>query len=94
MLFQGNYYPICGHQFWNGNFGAQTICQTLGFGDGEVIRTGKTYDVDALPVGECKSGEALDACTGGGNDFGNFDEGNGRCKQGNEVGVEVVCTGA
>ena len=93
VLFEGNYYPICGRYFWDNNIGAQTVCQALGFGDGYDIRTDNTYDVDAMPVGACNSGEPLNDCTGGGNAFGDFEYNDGWCKQGNEIGVEVVCTG-
>ena len=71
----------------------KSVCKALGFNDGQHTQTRKTYNVDAMPVGKCKSGEPLDECTDGGNGFSNLDHNGGYCKQGNEIGVEVVCTG-
>ena len=91
VLFQGNYYPICGHYFWDNDFGAQTVCEALGFKHGQVRVTGTSYNKDAMPVGKCNSGESLDKCTAGGNAFGNLDTNNGWCNKGQEIGVEVAC---
>ena len=95
VLFGGKYYPICGHYFWDNDFGAGSVCKSLGFTDRSDIhatsKTGDVYDTDAMPVGGCKDGEDLTKCTGGDNAWGNFDFRGGRCKRGNSVGVKVTC---
>ena len=91
VLFEGKYYPICGHWFWNNTNGAKTFCNLLGFKNGIKANTNVAYSVDAMPVGQCKSGEALTKCTAGGNAWGNFDVSDGWCKKGTNIGVTVTC---
>ena len=91
VLFEGKYHPICGHYFWNDNVGATAVCNLLGFNNGKMTQTKAKYDVDAMPVGQCKAGEELTKCTGGGNAWGNFGYDNGWCKKGYEIGVTVTC---
>ena len=96
VLYGGKYYPICGHYFWDNDNGATTVCKALGFISGARIRTDTVYEADAMPVGECKSGEALNRCTGGGNAWGDFGFEGGKCKKynkGSPVGVQVICKG-
>ena len=95
VLFEGKYYPICGHHFWDNDFGAGSVCKSLGFTGGNDIhatsKTGAVYNTDAMPVGGCKEGEDLTKCTGGDNAWGNFDFKDGKCKKGKSVGVKVTC---
>ena len=94
VLYEGNYYPICGHNFWDNKNGATTVCKALGFTSGKVQQTKATYTLDAMPVGQCKAGEPLDKCTRAGNAWGDFCWRNGQqCKAGYRVGVTVTCTG-
>ena len=92
VLFKGKYYPICGHYFWDTNHGATTFCKLLGFPKGESTKTEIKYNVDAMPVGKCKSGEELTKCTDGGNAWGDFAQPAGTCKKGNGAGVTVTCS--
>ena len=48
-----NGQPICGHWFWDNNYGATEFCQRIGLGDGIVIKTKHTYNEDAMFIGEC-----------------------------------------
>ena len=91
VLFEGKYYPICGHYFWDNKDGATAFCKLLGFKNGKMAITKAKYNVDAMPVGICKAGEELTKCTGGGNAWGNFAYNDGGCKKGQEVGVTVTC---
>ena len=91
VLYQGKYYPICGHYFWDNDNGATIVCKLLGFESGSYKSTRVKYDVDSMPVGDCKPGEELIKCTGGGNAWGNFDYRDGWCKKGTKVGVKVTC---
>ena len=93
VLFEGNYYPICGHYFWDNDFGAETVCKALGFDGGAKTNTAAKFEEHAMPVGACNQGEELDKCTAGANQWGNFDDRSGWCNAGNTIGVEVTCTG-
>merc|ERR1711962_1481829 len=55
----------------------------------QMIRTNMTYNSYAMPVGQCRSGEAIDKCTGGGNRWGYLFSWD--CRPGRPIGVEVVC---
>ena len=66
VLFEGEYYPICGHKFWDNDDGATTLCKHVGFQKGTSQKIKNEYNVDSMPVGRCKPGEELMKCTGGG----------------------------
>ena len=95
MLYYGKYYPICGHYFWDG-VGAKTVCKELGLSGGKFTNPQQAYDMDAMPVGNCKDGEPLYKCTAGGNGWGDFDFGmHGQakwCRKGNKVKVLITCS--
>jgi hypothetical protein len=101
VYFDGSYHPVCALGFSDNNEGATTLCQSLGLpilqyeGDavthGTVQRTNMPYEVDAMPVGTCLAGEALDSCTAGDNAFGNFAYEDGSCGTGAPVGLEISC---
>jgi hypothetical protein len=86
-----SFYPICGHYFWDNNDGATTACIALGFDYGVSVKTMATYSTDAMPVGQCLAGEALDMCSAGGNAFENLSHSDGWCRSGNSIGVEITC---
>jgi len=97
----GDYYPFCGHYFWDNNHGATAVCKALGFSGGERKKTRSVYDRDAMPVGRCNAGQAVDQCTARNNAWGDLDyrsdykssSNSGYCKKGNKVGVQVRCSG-
>ena len=91
VLFEGKYHPICGHWFWNNHKGATAFCNLLRFKNGKMTKTHAKYNVDAMPVGQCKTGEVLTKCTAGGNAWGNFADSNGWCQKGENIGVTVTC---
>merc|ERR1712153_64657 len=94
VMFNGNWYPICGHYFWDNNDGATTVCQGLGYGgfsSGTRQHVRDTYSADSMPVGECSAGQALTSCSQGGNDWGNLEYNGGWCKAGTQIGVTVTC---
>ena len=91
ILYQDKYYPICGHYFWDNDNGATTVCKLLGFASGKRAKSLVAFDVDSMPVGDCKPGQQLTQCTGGGNAWGKFDDRGGWCKKGKKVGVTVTC---
>ena len=87
-----SWHPICGHRFWDNDKGATTACVEFGFNSGVVVRTDAIYDSDAVLVGICNEGEALDSC------FIDPDwptihlSGTSlSCTAGNAVGVDITC---
>jgi hypothetical protein len=77
IMYNGSWYPICGHWFWDDNNGATTVCQGLGFSSGLVSsgygeRAHTSQPKAAMPVGRCNAGEALTSCSNGGNYWGDF----------------------
>jgi len=58
-----------------------------------VVHTEAIFSTNAMPVGRCNEGEALDSCTGGGNGFENSDwkADSSDCTAGNAVGVDIWC---
>merc|ERR1712086_847428 len=94
VMSNGNWYPICGHYFWDNNDGATTVCQGLGYGgfsSGTRQHVRDTYSADSMPVGECSAGQALTSCNHGGNGWGNLEYNGGWCKTGTQIGVTVTC---
>merc|ERR1712051_858503 len=63
----------------------------LGFKKGSYKSIRNTYNVDSMPIGECKAGQPLTKCTGGGNAWGNLNYRGGWCKKGQNIGVTVTC---
>ena len=93
IKYEQDWYPICGHYFWNNNHGASTFCKKLGFLSGSQVRTEEKYGKDAMPVGGCSPAQSLTQCTGGGNAWGNLGYNNKQCGAGKSIGVKIVCTG-
>ena len=89
VSYKGNWYPICGHYFWDNDHGASTLCKQLGFNSGKQSKTRAKFSVDAMPVGKCGASQRLNKCSLGGNAWGNFSCGNGWCKKGTSIGVTV-----
>ena len=68
VYFGGTWYPICGHYFWDNDFGASGFCRQLGFEAGSKKATRIKFGYDAMPVGRCEAAhEPMSRCTGGGN---------------------------
>ena len=98
FFWNGMFSPICGHWFWDNEYGAQSFCQTLGYTNGSIISGGKysepgdKYTVDAITIGKCYAGEELETCSGGCNDKA---VGNGcaECATGESVKMIINCEG-
>ena len=94
IFYDGQWYPICGHYFWDGNTNAATtLCKQLGFASGTPTKTETKNSKNAMPVGRCNANEPLTACKGGGNAWGNLNYRGTYCHKGQAVGVTVKCTG-
>ena len=90
FLKGGIWSPICGHYFWDKNSdGAKAFCQELGYVSGYLEIAYSSYNIDAIEIGFCNSGEAIDSCTGG----SNYYENTARCQTGKYVAITISCTG-
>ena len=90
----GSWLPICGHWFWDTNYGATLFCQKLDpkFSSGTVIkRTDKQLEKDAVRVGMCQNNDQWLQCTGGCNDLG-IGDGCAKCSAGNWASIEIKCS--
>jgi hypothetical protein len=92
FFWNGQWSPICGHYFWNNQFGATSFCKKLGYTKADQHRTNKNYDEDAIRIGQCNKGQSLEECTGGCNDKG-LGNGCASCSTGNEVALTITCEG-
>ena len=92
-FLDGEWYPICGHYFWNNNHGATALCQKLGYTSGTVQKTRTAYAKNAVKVGACRAGEAIDSCSAGCNERNANSGGCANCQAGQGVGVTVTCSG-
>ena len=83
----GKFSPICGHWFWDDQYGADAFCQALGFTGGTLRKDEGKYQQDAVMIGMCNSFDAIDRCTGGFNSYA-FPS---NCRVGNNVKLLVAC---
>jgi len=93
IKYAKDWYPICGHYFWDTNDGASAFCRRLGFQKGSRVHTREKYSKDAMPVGKCSYGQRLTQCSRGGNAWGNLGYRNRWCGTGKSIGVKIVCSG-
>ena len=62
----------------------------MGYPSGKQNR-GRKYSKDAIDVGKCINGDALDRCTGGGNGY--KVAGDNSCSAGKDVKITISCQG-
>ena len=98
IRFNDKWSPICGHYFWDNNYGATLFCQKLNstYTFGSVKNTGIPLASDGIRVGECTSQDnTLSSCTGGCNDLqvgGQCsNDPNGKCSIGQGPTIEIEC---
>ena len=97
MIFaEGHFHPICGHGFWNGEFGFNTFCKLLGFQTGSLIEKLNATD-DSMRVGQCAEADSnLTECnTGVCNDMNLGGACNShpsaKCVKGAEAAIRMKC---
>ena len=90
IFWNGVLSPICGHYFWDNQYGATKFCQKLGYDSGQQQRSGNSYATDAFQVGRCNENDDWLSCNGGGNHYSAEE---GWCAAGNNVGLIVTCQG-
>ena len=104
ISWNGTWSPICGHYFWDNNFGATIFCQKLGYKKGAVFgktkyqrNAGESYTEDAFRLGKCLVRNDLTRCRGGCNDYklgGRcYENEDATCYKGTPAKVTVECTG-
>ena len=107
VFWNSQWYPICGHYFWDSNVGASLICQKFGYQSGRVFRKPEEkYSVDSFKIGRCNPGDKWENCTGACNDYriggycGNenkFDVSNGndgaKCMANHGPKITIECLG-
>ena len=98
VFLNGTWSPICGHHFWDTDFGAQLFCQELTsnpFSNGSVIRrTDKPLEKDAIRIGKCLSNDQWLLCSGGCNDLGTGQGCNDHdnCGANHPASIEINCS--
>ena len=83
--------PICGHYFWNNNFGATAFCKELGYPSGSWEHTNNELDEDSIQVGQCSDGEELMACTAGYNEYSITNDCKRDSENGKKAGIRITC---
>ena len=88
--------PLCGHYFWDNQYGAEKFCQKLGYPSG--MHSGKpmqkSYPVDSFSLGTCLPEDKWPCCTGGENYFNVGTPAlNGTCEKSNDQAIVIKCFG-
>ena len=99
IWFNGKWSPICGHYFWNNDYGARLFCQELNstYTSGRVKKLNYiALASDGVRVGKCTSQDkSLLSCTGDCNDLqvgGTCsNDRNGKCGVGQGATVKIEC---
>ena len=89
--------PLCGHYFWENQYGATKFCQQLGYESG--MHSGKPitkiYPVESFTLGKCLHDDEWPCCTGGENHFvSGRSLTNGTCAKSNDQAMVIRCFGA
>ena len=98
VFLNGIWSPICGHWFWDTDFGANLFCQELTsdpVSTGQVIRrTDKPLEKDAIRIGKCLSNDQWLSCSGGCNDLGTGQGCNDHdnCGANSPASIEIKCS--
>ena len=100
IWFNDKWSPICGHYFWENDYGATLFCQKLNsnytFGKSKK-RLDRSLASNGITVGECTSQDkSLLSCTGRCNDLQegglSCGQSGGKCDVGERALVEVECS--
>ena len=96
VFLNGTWSPICGHHFWDTDFGAQLFCQELTSNPastGQVIkRTDKPLEKDAIRIGMCSINDTWLSCTGGCNDLEIGQGCSEHCDANSLASIEIKCS--
>ena len=96
----GTFRPICGHWFWDNEYGADLFCRKLGFTTSHLDKLGRSesYTTDSVNVGMCKVDDTdVASCTGFCNSYkvGSVCHGQDSysCRAGKAVRIKITCSG-
>ena len=65
IYWEHAFHPICGHYFWDNNYGATLFCKKLGYESGKIAPGSYAPTVDAIRIGSCSSSDThLLNCSG------------------------------
>ena len=98
MIYWDNQWvPICGHYFWDNDYGATLFCKKLGFLSGKVYGGGgQKYSTDSFRIGRCINGDEWKNCSGRCNDYqlgGKCNGIPGYCGQSTTAKIYIDCEG-
>ena len=106
IYWDSQWYPICGHYFWDNDVGSSLYCEKLGYSNGIVQRseTDEKYAIESFRLGLCNENDPLTSCSGGCNDYkaggycgsrNYWDRGNGnsnaRCEKQYSPKIRIKC---
>ena len=92
LYWDNHWSPICTVGFSDNNNGATLFCKKLGYQSGKIIKksaVSKEYPLDAFQIGKCMTGDRLQNCKGGGNEYMMTDG----CRKNNTVLMRIGCEG-
>ena len=98
VFLNGIWSPICGHWFWDNDYGAKLFCQTLTSNPdstGKIIRrTDKPLESDGIRIGKCLINDQWLSCSGGCNDLGTGQGCNNidNCGADSPASIEIQCS--
>ena len=87
VFYNGKWSPICGHVFWDNQFGATLFCNQINetYLSGFEYNSGSILYDDSVSIGGCnKNTESLLEC-------GSFDENYGGCSLGDGASIAIKC---
>ena len=56
--------PICGHYFWDNDYGVNKFCKALGYDYGDLRKGNKKSQSQGFWIGKCKKHDSFPHCTG------------------------------
>lgn len=92
LYYDGEWKPICGHYFWDNNYGCGAVCAAMGYSYTGATRTHTRYTLteNSIEVGKCNNNEGILGCTMANNYYTETSW----CSVGNGIGNACTCTGA
>ena len=94
VLFNDQWVPICGHYFWDNDFGSNLFCQEKGFKSGKVAHR-IPLKSDGLKIGICNNGDTFLGCSEAKDnkmEVGGAIKGS-NCASGQTAGTVINCKG-
>ena len=92
VLFNDQWVPICGHYFWNNDFGYNLFCEQKGFKSGKKAHT-IPLNADGLRIGTCNDGDTFLNCSAARNNKMVVGDAEWQCISGQNAGIVIDCKG-